>query len=114
MQIYRKTFLYNSEYSLWEVLVRIHLSFKKIRLSEQAERILIYYCMYGINRDTESLMLEEGAISGRQTLRNYKTLLKDAGMIHKVKSLKWEVTEQLKDFELKNILSIIVQCKKQS
>ena len=108
MQIYRKTFLYNSEYSLWEVLVRIHLSFKKIRLSEQAERILIYYCMYGINRDTESLMLEEGAISGRQTL------LKDAGMIHKVKSLKWEVTDQLKDFELKNILSIIVQCKKQS
>lgn len=113
MHLYKKTFLYNSEYSLWEVLVRCHLIFKKITLQQQQIKILIYFCMYGVNADTMDRLLDDEVVPNRQSIYNTRTILKELGILTRGKKGRWLLTSALEELDLKDTLNIIVQCKKQ-
>lgn len=113
MHLYKKTYLYNTEYSLWEILVRIHLVFKKINLQQQQINILVYFCMYGVNQDTMDLLLEDKVVPNKQSIYNTRTVLKENGLLTKGKRGRWILTPALQELDIKDCINIIVQCKKQ-
>ena len=111
MHVYKGNFQYGSTFSLWEVLVRVHLALKKITLQEQQIKVLIYFCMYGINSDTNYRMLNEKAIPSAQIIRNAKTVLKEKKLIFKEEK-RWKLSSPLNDLEiLDGVINILVKCK---
>lgn len=114
MALYNKTYVYSSEYSLWEKVVRSHLLLKNIKLQEQHIKIFIYFCMYGITPETTEFLLKNEIITHKQVVYNTKTKLKEEGLISKVRSNQWEIEEPFKSMQIDDEVNIIVKCRKQN
>jgi hypothetical protein len=101
--MYIKKFKYNSLYAIWESIVRAHIAFHKIEVPEQQIKCLIVFCMYGISEDTYDKLLAKSIVPKRSIILNYKTFLKEKGLLVKRRSNEWEVCEDLKHSIVNNI-----------
>jgi hypothetical protein len=108
---YKKLYLYKDMRSLWEVLIKSHLVFKKIELTEQATIVLSYLCEKGISNATQKEIIKSGACPHRQAYYNCRTLLKDKKLIERVRQGEWKVSEPLASVKLDNPLDFAVRCK---
>lgn len=110
--IYKKAYLYNDEETLLEILVRIHLVFKKIYVQEKYLKILTYFCKYGITEEASKKIIADKVVPTRQTIHNAKTALKKLNLIEKVKENDWKVIPPLDGVNVTDTLNFSVLCKK--
>lgn len=110
---YKKVYVYNTLYDLYDKLVRVHLLMKHITLQEQQIRVLIYFTIYGINKISEEKILEDKVVKYKQQILNAKTVLKDNKLIIREKYNKWYICKEL-DQQLQGELTIAVKCIKKN
>lgn len=111
MKNYVKTYSYPSLYYLYENLIRIHLFFKRITISEQFLKILVYYSMMGVSKSTEDYLLKEGVVKHKGNISNAKTLFKDLGLIEKIRNKEWKLNTPFHNLLIEDEINFIVKCK---
>lgn len=107
--MYIKKFKYNSVYAIWESVVKSHIAFHKLSIPEQQIKCLVVFCMYGIKEETYDIIVEKNIVPKKSIIRNYKTFLKENGLIVKKRSNEWEVCEDLKNLDVSKGVEIKVK-----
>lgn len=108
---YKKLYVYDNNLDLWENLIKVHLTLKRIKLSEQAIKVFIYFCAYGINKKTFALLVSDKIVMDKQVLYNCRTFLKNKGLISMVKQSEWVINEPFNSIELKDKIDFYIRCK---
>jgi hypothetical protein len=108
---YKKLYLYPEELDLWENLVRVHLVLKRIKLSEQAIKVFIYFCAYGVSKDTLEKLIADKVVNDKQVYYNCRTFLKDAALIYMKKQAHWYINEPFASYTITETLDLSVRCK---
>lgn len=108
--IYKGNYILPNKYNLHSVLIRTHLILNGIFLQEQQIIILIYFSMFGINDSTSEFLIKNKIIPTRQIISNTKTILKEKGLVNKLRYNKWELVEKLK-VNIEDTLILQVKCK---
>lgn len=111
---YKRQYIYDDINSLWEVVINMHLAFKKINLQQQPLEILSYFCRYGLSESTVRKLLFDKKVPSRQTVHNAKTTLKKLGLLVKTqngKKCEWTLVAPLNDLKIDNVADIMVRCK---
>ena len=101
--MYIKKIKYGSLYAIWESIVRAHIAFHKLEIPEQQIKCLIVFCMYGVSEETYGKILDNKIIPKRSIILNYKTFLKEKGLLIKKRSNEWEVCDDLKHSITNNV-----------
>jgi hypothetical protein len=65
--------------------------------------------MYGISEETYSKIIERKIVPKRSIINNYKTFLKEQGLIIKKRSNDWEVCSDLRDINVSKGVEIKVK-----
>lgn len=76
-------------------MIRIYLICKKLNLPEQQVKTLVVFSLFGINEKSESLIVNKNIVPNKRVIRNYKTNLKDLGLIKKIRTNRWEIIDDL-------------------
>jgi hypothetical protein len=108
---YKKLYIYENELDLWENLIRVHLVLKRIKLSEQAIKVFIYFCAYGMNKKTFDLIIQNKVVMDKQVLYNCRTFLRAKGLISMIKQSSWVINEPFDTMDIVNELNLYVRCK---
>lgn len=104
-------YAYGSKYSLWEKFIKSFLLFNNIELQEQKIRVMIYFCLYGINEACYERIILDGIAPSKQAIFNTKTSLRDLKLITKIGSKTWSVTEPFASTSIDDKIEILVQCR---
>lgn len=113
---YKREFIYADPDNLWDVLLNVHLTLKRITLQQQPFIVLKYFCKYGISESTVRKLLHEKKIPSRQTVHNAKTTLNKVGLLIKKQNGKkcdWTLSPPLDNLDITNTIGFIVRCKTQ-
>lgn len=100
----------NNQIEVYRMIIKLHSVLighnnKKIPSITQ-EKILAYYCAFGINKQTEEYLIQNKIVSNMQILRNAKSQLHKKGLIRKVKR-QMRVVDVL-DFSLNKNTSFVI------
>ena len=98
--MYIKKFRYNGLYAVWESVVRTHIALHKMSVPEQQVQCLVVFCMFGVNEKTYQMIVDKGIVPRKSIINNYKTFLKDHGLLVKIRSNVWEVCSDFKDLSV--------------
>ena len=90
-----KNINYNSTFHYYKSVIDIYLAVKNKELPEQVIKTLIFFIIYGINKQTYKLLVERNIASSLNIVSVYKTRLSNEGLIIKVKKTQWEVIPEL-------------------
>ena len=81
---------------IWITIIRIHGLLNKIQIAISEEKVLCYFCQWGINKKTEDKILDDYVVSSKQILSNLKTSLLKKSLIQKTASNTYEVIPAFK------------------
>lgn len=81
---------------IWITIIRIHGLLNKIQISISEEKILAYFCRWGIDKNIEDKILDDYVVSSKQILSNLKTSLLKKKLIEKTASNKYDVISALR------------------
>lgn len=107
--MYTKDLKYNSKFAIWNSLVRTHIILHKLTVPEQQIQCLVLFCLYGISEETYDKLVEKKIVASKSVIKNYKTFLKDTGLIKKIRSNNWEVCDDLKKISVGNHLEMRIK-----
>lgn len=107
--MYIKKFKYTSLYSMWDSIVKMHIAFHNLEVPKQQIKCLVVFCMFGISEETYKRLIDKGIVPKKSIISNYKTFLKDQGLIVKNKSNDWEVCQELRDLDITKGVEIKVR-----
>ena len=71
----KKTVVCKNDYEIWILIIRLYGLLNNIQVSISEEKILAYFCLWGITKKTEDKILKDYVVSNRQILSNLKTSL---------------------------------------
>jgi hypothetical protein len=108
--IYKGNYILTDKLSLHSILIRTHLILNNIVLQEQQIVVLTYFSLYGIGEKTTDYLVDNKIIPTKQIISNTKTILKEKGLITKIRYNRWELTEKLR-VDIDDTLILQVKCK---
>jgi hypothetical protein len=108
--MYKYIYKYREKIELYDKLVRIHLILNNIQLTEQQINVLIYFTMYGINKEAFEVLIKDKMVPSFQIINNTKTKLRKLGLIEMKSYKNWNVNHKLA-IPIDKTLNIMTLCK---
>ncbi len=94
---------------IWMNIIKIYTLLNNIQLPISEEKILSYFCQYGINKECEKLIIKDRVVSKKQILSNLKTSLLKKNLIIKIASKDYDVIPELRFTILNNSYFLILK-----